>query len=309
MKLDIGNLQSMKQPLAMSRKIQQIYDEAVRERNKRLELVEFNSDSKLSIMNGLTWAFAAVIYSFETLLDVFSMDISTAINNRVNGTPLYYVNALLQYQKGDELVIREDGLAFGYSEIDETKRIISQVSYTESSNDVNLDNKLILKVAQGDKGQLSAIPQEEIVLISSYLNKIKFAGTRIEVTSLNGDILVPRLSVYYDGAIQEAEIYTLIEEKLYEYMMNMNFDSSIYVSKVMEAIRKADHVTDVYIDEEANPEQGVFIASYDNDGNLMPAKKIARMTHTVSGYLKESSQDGLEENIPNFRESIKLNVG
>lgn len=309
MKLDIGNLQSMKQPLAMSRKIQQIYDEAVRERNKRLELVEFNSDSKLSIMNGLTWAFAAVIYSFETLLDVFSMDISTAINNRINGTPLYYVNALLQYQKGDELIIREDGLAFGYSEIDETKRIISQVSYTESSKDVNLDNKLILKVAQGDKGQLSAIPQEEIVLISSYLNKIKFAGTRIEVTSLNGDILVPRLSVYYDGAIQEAEIYTLIEEKLYEYMMNMNFDSSIYVSKVMEAIRKADHVTDVYIDEEANPEQGVFIASYDNDGNLMPAKKIARMTHTVSGYLKESSQDGLEENIPNFRESIKLNVG
>ena len=80
----------------MSRTIKDIYNEAVKERNKRLELAEFSNDSKLSIMNGITWAFAAVIYSFETLLDVFTLDISTAINSRVNGTPLFYVNALLQ---------------------------------------------------------------------------------------------------------------------------------------------------------------------------------------------------------------------
>ena len=245
----------------MSRTIKDIYDEAVKERNKRLELAEFSNDSKLSVMNGITWAFAAVIYSFETLLDVFTLDISTAINSRMNGTPLFYVNALLQYQKGDELTVREDGLAFGYNEIDETKRIISQVSYSESSNDVNLDNKLILKVAQGEKGHLSPVSGDDLVLITSYLNKIKFAGTRIEVTSSEGDILIPRLSVYYDGAVRETEIYDLIEEKLNDYMMNIDFDSSIYVSKIIEAIKKAEHVTDVYIDEGANPEQGIFIAS------------------------------------------------
>lgn len=292
----------------MSRSIKDIYDEAVKERNKRLELTEFSNDSKLSIMNGITWAFAAVVYSFETLLDVFTLDISTAINSRVNGTPLFYVNALLQYQKGDELTIREDGLACGYNEIDETKRIISQVSYSESSSDVNLDNKLILKVAQGEKGHLSPVLSDDLVLIISYLNKIKFAGTRIEVTSSEGDILIPKLSVYYDGAVREVEIYDLIEEKLNDYMMNIDFDSSIYVSKIIEAIKKAEHVTDVYIDEEANPEQGVFIASYDVDGNLMPAKKLGRMTHTISGYLKESSKEGQEKDIPGFREAIKLIV-
>lgn len=293
----------------MSRTIKDIYDEAVKERNKRLELAEFSNDSKLSVMNGITWAFAAVIYSFETLLDVFTLDISTAINSRMNGTPLFYVNALLQYQKGDELTVREDGLAFGYNEIDETKRIISQVSYSESSNDVNLDNKLILKVVQGEKGHLSPVPGDDLVLITSYLNKIKFAGTRIEVTSSEGDILIPRLSVYYDGAVRETEIYDLIEEKLNDYMMNIDFDSSIYVSKIIEAIKKAEHVTDVYIDEGANPEQGIFIASYDADGNLMPLIKTGRMTHTVSGYLKESSRKGQEKDIPGFREAIKLIVG
>ena len=77
----------------MSRTIKEIYNEAVQERNRRLELTEFASDSKLSVMNGILWTVAAVIYSFETLLDVFAVDISEAINNRINGTPDYYANA------------------------------------------------------------------------------------------------------------------------------------------------------------------------------------------------------------------------
>lgn len=37
----------------MSRTIKEIYNEAVQERNRRLELTEFASDSKLSVMNGM----------------------------------------------------------------------------------------------------------------------------------------------------------------------------------------------------------------------------------------------------------------
>jgi hypothetical protein len=290
----------------MSRTIKEIYNEAVRERNKRMELTEFSNDSKMSIMNGLTWAFSAVIYSFETLLDVFAIDISTTINNRINGTPTYYANALLQYQKGDVLTVREDGLAFGYTSVDETKRIITQVSYSESANDVNLDNKLILKVATGTKGNLSAIPPEELVVINTYINQIKFAGTRIEVTSRNGDVLIPRVSVFYDGAVMESEIYDAIEEMLNEYIMNIDFDAGVYVSKVMETIKKVEHVTDVYIDSSITSEQGVFLACYDANGHITPPQKISRMTHTSSGYIKQSTGKGEEQELPNFRQAIKL---
>lgn len=292
----------------MSRTLNAIYKEAVAERNKRLELAEFSSDSKLSVLNGITWVVAAVIYSFETILDVFAYDISETINKRINGTPDYYARALLQYQKGDELTVREDGLAFGYTSVDESKRIITQVSYEESTDDVNLDSKLVLKVATGDKGNLSAIPADELVQIRTYLNRIKFAGTRIEVTSLPGDVLVPRLSVYWDGAISEAEVYDNIEASLNEYMMNIDFNAGIYVSKVMAAIRSAEHVTDVWIDEEATPAQGVFLACYDTDGALMPLQKVARVQHTTSGYLRQSSGKDQEEGLPNFREALKLTV-
>lgn len=290
----------------MARTIKQIYDEAIAERNKRLELSEFSSDSKLSILNGITWTFAAVVFSFEVLLDVFSVDISNVINNRINGTPTYYINALKQYQKGDELLVREDGLAFGYAETDTTKQIVTQASYMESHNDINLDNKLILKVATGDKGNLHAIDLEELVMIQAYINKIKFAGTRVEVTSQEGDVLIPRVSVYYDGAVMESEVYNLIEEQLNTYMQDIKFDSTIYVSDIIAAIRKAEHVTDVYVDTNATPQQGVFIAPYDSDGHITPTVRIGRMTHTNSGYLKQSSGKGEETDVPNFRQAIKL---
>ena len=292
----------------MSRTIKDIYNAAVAERNKRLELSEFKSDSKMSVMNGILWVVAAVIYSFETLLDVFAVDITEAINGRINGTPNYYANALLQYQQGDELIVREDGLAFGYAAVDETKRIITQVSYVESTDDQNIDSKLILKVATGTKGNLEAIPAEELGPINAYIGKLKFAGTRVEVISTKGDVLIPRLTVFYDGAIPESEMYDAIEAQLKEYVMNIEFDAAVYVSRLTDAIRKAEHVTDVFIDESATPEQGVFIAYHDTDGNIQPMQRVQRMTYTASGYLKESSGKDEEADLPSFREAIILKV-
>ncbi|KAB6404478.1 hypothetical protein GAZ37_13585 [Bacteroides xylanisolvens] len=292
----------------MSRTIKEIYNEAVAERNRRLELAEFASDSKLSVMNGILWVVAAAIYSFETLLDVFAVDISEAINGRINGTPAYYANALLQYQQGDELTVREDGLAFGYPNVDESKRIITQVSYVESTDDRNLDSKLILKVATGTKGNLSAIPPEDLVPINAYIGKLKFAGTRVEVISTKGDVLIPRLTVFHDGAVPESEIYDAIEEQLNAYMMEIDFDAAVYVSRLTDAVRRAEHVTDVHIDGHAVPEQGVFIASHDTAGHIQPPQRIARMAYTASGYLKESSGKDEEDGLPNFREAIILKI-
>ncbi len=71
----------------MSRTIKEIYNEAIAERNRRLELTEFASDSKMSVMNGILWVVAAVIYSFESLLDVFAVDISETVLPPIMPTP------------------------------------------------------------------------------------------------------------------------------------------------------------------------------------------------------------------------------
>lgn len=290
----------------MSRTIREIYNEALVERAKRMELSEYASDSKLSILNGITWFVAAMIYTFEAILDVFAIDISETLNERINGTPKYYANALLRYQHGDQLIVRDDGLAFGYATQDTTKRIITQVSYSESTSDQNLDNKLILKVATGAKGNLSEIGTEDLAMITAYINQIKFAGTRIEVLSRKGDVLIPRVSVYHDGAVLESELYDALEAALNEYMMNIDFDAGIYVSKIWESIRRVEHVTDVHIDTSAVPEQGIFLACYDSDGALQPTRKIERVSHTSSGYVRQSSGKDAEADLPTFRQALKL---
>lgn len=290
----------------MSRTLKEIYKEALRERDKRMELNEYVSDSKMSVINGLLWVVSTIIYGFEALLDVFALDISETINKRINGTPAYYANALLQYQQGDQLSVREDGLAFGYDTIDTSKRIIKHVAYTESGSEDSLDYKLIYKVATGVSGDYKPVSPEEMINVNAYLRKIRFAGTRIVATSREGDILVPKLTVYYDGSVMEDELYDIIEGKIISFMEKLDYDSSVYVSRLVDEIRSDGHITDVYIDPAPEQGQGVFIVGYDDNGNLMPPAKVERVGFTASGYLKQSSCKGKEKDIPNFRQSVKI---
>lgn len=241
-------------------------------------------------------------------MDVFTVDMNNALQERINGTPSYYVNSLLKYQHGDKLKIREDGLGFGYEKVDETKRIVTQASYQEDSNEQSLDTKLILKVATGTNGKLSPLTSDQLMMVTSYVNQIKFAGTTIEVVSRKGDIIIPRLTVYHDGALPEETMRSNIDDALNSFIMETKFNSAIYVSNIVNCLMSIEHVTDVYMDVNAVPQQGVYIVSYESDGSISTEKRIGRMTYASSGFLRESSKEGEEASIPNFRESIVLKV-
>ena len=292
----------------MARSINEIYKEIVAEKDKRLELSEYKSDSKVSVINGIAWFVSAAIYSFETIMDTFIVDINDIIKDRINGTPSYYVNAALKYQHGDKLKIKDDGLGFGYEKTDVTKRIITQASYQESSNPQSLDTKLILKVATGTNGKLSPLTEDQLTQVTAYINQIKFAGTYIEVVSRKGDIIIPRLTVFYDGSVMEETMRSALDDALNKFIMETKFNSAIYVSSIVSCLMAVEHVTDVYMDVNAVPQQGVYIVSYESDGTQSEEKRVGRMTYASSGFLRESSKEGEEKDIPNFRESIVLKV-
>ena len=265
----------------MSRTLTEIYNEAVETRNKYLELTELTNDSKMSIINAFTWVTAAAIYSFETLLDVFTTDIAKTFTQRINGTSAYYANAMLKWQYGDDLIINDEGTAFHYATEDTTKRLITHVSYQEYYNEEFKDNILILKVASGEGRSLSQLSDEELIAARAYLNQIKFAGVKCNVVSRRGDVLVPRLTVYYDGAITKEELYDNIDTALIDFIVNMKFDSLVYSQKIIDAIQKVEHVTDVHIDHEASVEQGIFIAQYNDNNELGPLTKIERKCYSL----------------------------
>lgn len=292
----------------MSRTLTEIYNEAVETRNKYLELTELTNDSKMSIINAFTWVTAAAIYSFETLLDVFTTDIAKTFTQRINGTSAYYANAMLKWQYGDDLIINDEGTTFHYATEDTTKRLITHVSYQEYYNEEFKDNILILKVASGEGRSLSQLSDEELIAARAYLNQIKFAGVKCNVVSRRGDVLVPRLTVYYDGAITKEELYDNIDTALIDFIVNMKFDSLVYSQKIIDAIQKVEHVTDVHIDHEASVEQGIFIAQYNDNNELGPLTKIERKCYLASGYAKQSTQQDAESELPTFREAIVIKL-
>lgn len=296
----------------MSRTLSDIYNSAVQKRNEYLNLNSLNNDSKMSIINAITYTVSSVVYSFETLLDTFMVDFANIMAGRIHGTAAYYANAMKKWQYGDSLVVDESGTSFYYQNEDSSKCLITRVSYEEQYNTDYKDNVLILKVAKGEGNSLEQLSYEELLSARAYMNQIKFAGVKTRVVSRKGDVLVPRLTVYYDGAISEDEMYTNIETALSDYIENMSFDSNVYVQKIIDAIQSAEHVMDVYMDPMAaqGEEQGIFIAKYDDDNQIEQGglQKIERMTKTSSGFLKQSTREGAEADFPTYREAIVLKV-
>lgn len=297
----------------MARTLTEIYTVAKQCRDKYLELTEFQNDSKMSILDAFTWVTSSCIWAFENILDVFKVDLAKDLQNRVNGTPAYFANALLKYQSGDDLVVSEDGASFSYATIDESKRIISKVSYSEVVEDGYHDKLAIYKIATGEPGAYARIEEDELLAIRAYLGKILFAGQHAMVVSRNGDVLIPRVTVYHDGAISEDELYTNIENSLNDFIANMSFDGMLYAQKIIDCIQNAEHVTDVEVDRTGTDQQGIFIAMYDDDNNLIEVEdsveqRIGRYIIPNSGYIKQSTRSGKEENLQTWREAITLKL-
>ena len=83
------------------RSVSQIYSEAVNIRNNYLQLTELNtgrSNSKLSIINLLTYVVAVCIHTYEAVLDIFQVRIAEVLNGRVNGTPDWYAIMSKKFQ-------------------------------------------------------------------------------------------------------------------------------------------------------------------------------------------------------------------
>lgn len=296
----------------MARTLSEIYQEARNIRNQRLELTEINNSSKMSVMDAFTWVTSACVWSFENLLDVFKVDVAMDLQDKINGTPAYYANALLKYQHGDRLEMNEEGTQFYYPTIDETKRVVTKVAYSEVSHEHFYDKDLVLKVATGDEGAYQQIDSDTMTAIRAYMQQISFAGTHMTIVSRKGDILIPKLTVFYDGGVTAGEIYQAIEVSLNDFIAHLSFDGAVYVQKIIDVIQRVEHVTDVYVDEDNLATHGIFVVQFDDNNNFISdesggiEQRVQRYFIPHSGFLRQSTGRGDEADIPTWRQTITL---
>lgn len=297
----------------MARTLSEIYQDAKVTVNGYLGLNSVQNSSKMSVMDAIIWTSSSCIWAFENLMDVLKVDLAQDLNNRINGTPGYFANALLKYQSGDELVISEDGTKFSYASIDESKNIIKKVAYEELDEAGFHDKISVFKIATEVDGEFQRIDADEMVKIKAYLQNILFAGQHAVIYSRKGDVIVPRVTVYYDGAVTEDEVYANLEESLREFIAQTDFNGKIYHQKIIDTLQTAEHVVDVHIDNTSTDHQGIYFAQFDDADNIIDQGegglvKMDRYFVPSSGYVRESTGMGDEAGLPRFRNAITLKI-
>lgn len=242
----------------MSRSISQIYSEAVATRNNYLQISPLNSgrsESKLSIINIMTYVMAALIYSYEVLLDLFQLQIAQLIAERASGTPAYYAKMAKYFQYNpdtesmDELVYDDSNFQIKFKTYDESHRVIAKSAY---QNDA--DKGLVLKVCKNNDdstsndggGVYTCLSTDELTAFKNYIDEIKFVGAKIYCRSTLGDILSINATIIYDDLyIDAAQALQNVKTALINYIKNLEFNGFIYYQSVIDAIQNADHIISV----------------------------------------------------------------
>lgn len=245
----------------MSRTIKEIYSEAIYVRNNYLQITELDSgrtQSKMSILNLMTYVMAVLIYSYETVLDVFQINVAKLILARINGTAPWYVTMAYKFQfntatgYGDSFGFNADTFMLEYETVDPSHCIITKAAYQDFSND-----SIILKVCKDNSDSASVehgmvympLSTNELTAFKSYIQSIKFVGAKVYCVSLPGDLITLKsngAAIYYNDAYDTAEnILSKIHDSLVKYTKSLEYNSYVYYQSFIDCIQAVENVVSI----------------------------------------------------------------
>lgn len=235
----------------MARTINELYDAIIAEKEGRSTLdglspsadtsaqflEDLNSDSKVAIWRLWAYITAVSIHTLEILWDLFKADVERIAAAAPAGTPGWYHKKVLEYQHGDVLVYIDQ--QYKYQEIDPSAKIVAQCAIEERSN-----GTLVIKVAKSSSGTLQALSADEKNGLGSYVNKIKFAGTRTSVFSSAPDTVNMNYNLYYDPIVPLADLIIAIDDALLNYSKTMPFNGALNVNQFTDVLQSVRGVKD-----------------------------------------------------------------
>ena len=257
----------------MSRTIKEIYDAIIDEKetfssldtlvpnpdDSQTFLDDLTSTSKVGIWRLIFWVTAVAIWTLENLFDIHSDEIDDRKDSLIPGTLRWYVNTVLEFQDGDELVWNEITEKYEYAATDLDAQIVEQAAAVESNGEV------LIKVAKSDGGTgLEALSAAEEGRLETYINQIKFAGTITRLINDSADLLHLEYTVYIDplliyndetnpsdslnGSLLSDATTFPIEDAITDYIQTLDFNGIFRVMELTDAIQAATGVKNVIAD-------------------------------------------------------------
>ncbi|WP_188556484.1 hypothetical protein [Hymenobacter glacieicola] len=231
------------------------------------------------------WSYvtATVLWAHETLWDRFRADVDRIVALAPVGTPAWYVAMAKFWQAGDELLVVNNTV--GYEVGTSGPKLVTQATAKENPN----TGRLFIKVAKAGSaaGTLAPLSDAELTQLRGFFDRVRFAGTRLEVVSREADRLQLTGEVYYNPLLDLASVKAAVRSALQRYLGQLEFDGQVYVSRLVDAIQAVSGVKDVLLSRVAA-----------RVGQAAPVV-FGRVYETAAGYI-------VEEDLPggNFMDSL-----
>lgn len=203
---------------------------------------DMNSDSKTAIWRLWAYCTAVAIYVHETLWDIAKVELNTIAANAITGTIRWYQEQVFLFQFGDSLTYING--KYQYPVIDLTKRIVKRCAVNENQN-----GALLIKVAKLNGAQLLPLAATETAALQSYMSKVRFAGTPIQVISGNGDHLRLALDIYFDPIIPESIVHDNVKIAISNYTSGLTFNGVFRIIQLIDAIQTVEGVKDIFVQD------------------------------------------------------------
>lgn len=271
----------------MARTIQQIKDEIILEKDSQTALAGLTSTSQTAIWRLWVFVIAAAIWAFEKLWDIYRAEVEVIAARAVPGVVAWYINRAKEFQYGYNLTFVND--VPGYATIDTVARIVTRAAVVEKA-----EGGMILKVAKTSGPNVVPLSPAEMVAFAGYTNQIKFAGTKIDIISLNADLLRLTITVYYNPLYDLSTLQASVESAINTYLANVSFGGTIYISKLIDAVQLVKGVLDVVMN---NAEAKTGANAY---------ASFARVYTSLAGYSKIDNSFPLSSTINYVTQNVNL---
>lgn len=238
--------------------------------------VDMTSTSKVAVWRLMLWIFAVGSWIIETLFDTHKAEIQAIMAAKRPHTLRWYAEESKKYQYGYAMFWT--GIQYLYAVDDPDSRIISYASASEH------DGKVFLKVAKDVNGVKQPLSGLEKSTFTEFWGKWKDAGVKLEIISKAADILKINITITRDRLVLDGNNRLLRDTTVYpiknainNYGYNLEFDGTLRLSKLVDAIQAAEGVIDVklngawhkpaggtytVVDTYVEAESGYFIMSY-----------------------------------------------
>lgn len=226
----------------MARTIAEIQQQIIDAKNAEPTLSSYSwSHSNVAMWRLWTYIVAVCMWALENLFDHHREEVSSIIAGQKPHTLQWYAAKARLFQLGVPL---PDGSDEYPSASDDPA--ISIIKYAAA---IELSNLIRIKAARETGGTLAGLTPPELASFTSYMNRIKDAGIRLNVTSDAPDNLQLALTIFYDplvltanGARIDGSSATPVLDAVNTFLANLPFNGVFILNELIRMLQDIEGV-------------------------------------------------------------------